>query len=361
MSAPERLVPVTLLTGFLGSGKTTVLNRLLKRPDLRGAVVIVNEFGEIGLDHLLIEASEESFALLDNGCVCCTVRQDLVATLKDISRRVAGGAMPPTERVLIETTGLADPAPILHTLMAEAELMASYRIDRVITTIDAVNGPSTLVAHAEAAKQAAIADCLLVTKVDLVGAAALATLERQIRRLSPTAEVLHASDAVGPLTGVFDAYPSEAARAVELAASLQRAESAGREVVCEPHSHHHHHDHAAAHAHNGIQSFSFAIDEPVHWPAFAQWLDYIATLKGEDLLRVKGIVNVAGEPDRPLILHGVQHVFHPPARLNGWPSADHRSRLVFIVRDIAREMIERTLMKFAAVRSSTDTTHRTAA
>ena len=181
-------VPVTILTGFLGSGKTTVLNRLLRRPSLAGAAVIVNEFGAIGLDHLLIEASEEQFTLLDNGCVCCTVRGDLVATLKELDRRSQAGETPPLTRVIIETTGLADPAPILHTLMAEAELVARFRIAGVITTVDAVNGAATLAGHPEAAKQVAVADRLLVTKTDLVSGDALEALRHRLEHLAPTVE-----------------------------------------------------------------------------------------------------------------------------------------------------------------------------
>ncbi|RUU58256.1 GTP-binding protein, partial [Mesorhizobium sp. M2C.T.Ca.TU.009.01.2.1] len=192
MSAPDRAsdarVPVTVLTGFLGSGKTTVLNRLLREPSLAGAAVIVNEFGAVGLDHLLIEASEEQFTLLDNGCVCCTVRGDLVATLKELDRKSQAGETPPLSRVIIETTGLADPAPILHTLMAEAELMARFRIGGVVTTVDAVNGATTLARHSEAAKQIAVADRLLITKTDLVSNEALGGLRHRLEHLAPAVE-----------------------------------------------------------------------------------------------------------------------------------------------------------------------------
>ncbi|MDQ6437518.1 GTP-binding protein [Mesorhizobium sp. LHD-90] len=360
MSEPDAAVPVTLLTGFLGSGKTTVLNRLLRRPDMKGALVVVNEFGEVGLDHLLIEASEERFALLDNGCVCCTVRGDLVETLKDIDRRSAAGELPPVRRVLIETTGLADPAPILHTLMAEPQLSARYRLGEVVVTVDAVNGLATLQRHVEAARQAAVADRLLVTKTDLVNPADIAPIERRLRQLAPAAEIAFAVEGdIGSGDVAFEGGGSEGAHAERLAAALARAEAAiahhAHDSGCGPECgrggrHHHHDEHA--HAHHGIQSYSFVIDKPVDWPAFAQWLDYIAVLKGEDLLRMKGIVNVAGEPERPCVIHGVQHVFHPPVRLEAWPSDDRRTRLVFIVRDIPRQTIERTLIKFAAVNAA---------
>ena len=346
MSAPDPLgdarIPVTILTGFLGSGKTTVLNRLLRKPSLAGAAVIVNEFGAVGLDHLLIEASEEQFTLLDNGCVCCTVRGDLVATLKELDRRSSTGEAPLLSRVIIETTGLADPAPILHTLMAEAELSARFRIGSVVTTVDAVNGAATLERHPEAAKQVAVADRLLITKTDLVSDEAARRLGRRLDHLAPTVEQIVARDGEVDLE-LFASLPADAASDVtRIAARLEVA--AHRDHDCGPDCHHHDHD-----GHHGIQSFSFVIDKPVEWNAFARWLDYVVALKGEDLLRFKGFVHVADEPERPLVLHGVQHVFHPPARLDRWPSEDRRTRLVFIVRNIERETIARTLVKFAAI------------
>jgi G3E family GTPase len=347
-------IPVTVLTGFLGSGKTTVLNRLLRRPGMAGAAVIVNEFGEVGLDHLLIEASEEQFTLLDNGCICCTVRGDLVATLKELARRGGGRSL---DRIVIETTGLADPAPILHTLMAEPDLARTFRVGGVVTTVDAVNGLTTLDRHAEAAKQVAVADRLLITKTDLADRETVSALEARLRELAPMAERLVASH--GDVAGEVLAPPAfDPANAPERAAAfLQRAavEDHNGNHVCGPdcghdHAHgDHHHGHTHS-AHHGIHSYSFVIDQPVEWSAFALWLDYIAALKGEDLLRLKGLVCRADDPARPMVLHGVQHVFHPPVRLDAWPSADRRTRLVFIVRGIPRETIERTLVKFAGVK-----------
>jgi G3E family GTPase len=357
MSAPEvatePLVPVTILTGFLGSGKTTVLNRLLRRPALAGAAVIINEFGEIGLDHLLVEASEEQFTLLDNGCVCCTVRGDLVATLAELDRRSRAGETPPLTRVVIETTGLADPAPILHSLMAEPEIARRYRIGGVVTTVDAVNGAATLDRHPEAAKQVAVADRLLVTKTDLAPAGARPALEARLEALAPLAERAEAqngevADDAADLLSADAARPDRLASWLETAADERHHGHHECGPDCSSHDHHDHH----GQAHHGIRSYSFVIDEPVEWTAFARWLDYVAALKGEDLLRLKGLVNVAGEPDRPLVLHGVQHVFHPPVRLDAWPSDDRRTRLVFIVRNIERETIERTLAKFAGIAAS---------
>ncbi|TPI53228.1 GTP-binding protein [Mesorhizobium sp. B3-1-7] len=349
MSAPDpssdARIPVTILTGFLGSGKTTVLNRLLRQSSLAGAAVIVNEFGAVGLDHLLIEASEEQFTLLDNGCVCCTVRGDLVATLKELDRRSRAGETPPLSQVIIETTGLADPAPILHTLMAGAELTARFRIGGVVTTVDAVNGAATLHRHPEAAKQVAVADRLLITKTDLVSNEALGGLQHRLDHLAPAVEQTVARNGEIELD-LLKSLPADAAADVNrIAARLEAADHHDHE--CGPDCHHGHDHHRDTH--HGIRSFSFIIDKPVEWAAFARWLDYVAALKGEDLLRFKGIVRTTDEPEQPLVLHGVQHVFHPPARLDRWPSADRRTRLVFIVRDVERETIARTLVKFAAI------------
>ncbi len=349
----EAAIPITVITGFLGSGKTTVLNRLLRQPELAGAVVIVNEFGEVGLDHLLIEASDEQFALLDNGCICCTVRGDLIATLKDIHARSAAGAISPVRRVLIETTGLADPAPILHTLLVEPELSALYRVGGVVATVDAVNGLATLERHVEAAKQVAVADRLLVTKTDIATAQAVDRLERRLAELAPTAERVAVSHGRVEASDILDivffdaaATPAEIANWIDAAVSATSLSHHQHGHACGPdcgHDHHHEHE---SHRHHGIQSYSFVIDEPVEWTAFTRWLDYLAALKGEDMLRLKGLVQVSDDPDRPFVLHGVQHVFHPPVRLEAWPSADRRTRLVFIVRDIPRQTIERTLARF---------------
>ncbi|BAV46912.1 Uncharacterized protein MLTONO_2009 [Mesorhizobium loti] len=345
MSGADRAIPVTVLTGFLGSGKTTVLNRLLRRPSLAGAAVIINEFGAIGLDHLLIEASEEQFTLLDNGCVCCTVRGDLVATLKALDQRGRAGEVPELTHVVIETTGLADPAPILHTMMAEPDLAGRYVIAGVVTTVDAVNGWSSLDRHAEAAKQVAVADRLLVTKTDLVSLEVLGELQRRLTALAPTARQSLAQNGEADFDILDIKHLGVAADPDRIAAWLEMAGQECGPDCAHDHAHHHHH----SHVHHGIQSYSFVIDEPVEWAAFARWLDYVAALKGEDLLRLKGLVHVTDQPERPLVLHGVQHVFHPPVRLDAWPSADRRTRLVFIVRDIPRETIARTLTKFAAI------------
>jgi G3E family GTPase len=354
----DLLRPVTVLTGFLGSGKTTTLARLLKAPEFAGTVAIINEFGEIGLDHLLIETSEERFALLDNGCVCCTVRDDLVETLLRLVARADAGELSGFRRVVVETTGLADPAPILHALMAEPRLTDAYRIDGVVTTVDAVNGLATLNAHQEAVKQAAIADRLLVTKTDLAAADELERLLSRLSQLNPTATVIPSREGAAPAAALIGVGleagrggPREIVDWFERATAPPRfraeAHDTVRDTTCgDPRCTNP--GHGLRHG-EGISTFSMIIDHPVEWGAFRRWLEYLAMLKGEDLLRFKGLIQIAERPDTPIVVHGVQHVFHPPRELTAWPSADRRTRLVFITRNISRSLIENTLSKFAAI------------
>lgn len=363
--APRSPAPITILTGFLGSGKTTTLNHLLRQDGLQGTIAIVNEFGEVGIDHLLIETSEERFALLDNGCICCTVRGDLVDTLKSIAARRDAGELPDFNRVLLETTGLADPAPVLHTLMVDPDIMALFRIDGVVVTVDAVNGVATLNSYVEAVKQVGVADRLLVTKTDLADEAAVRTLRARLAAINPTADVLAIRDGKVDAASVLDVGLFDpAARSADVVAWFERAAEAAAhrhddacaDAQCDhpDHHHDHHHDHAGPahdHRHGGVHSFSFLIDGEVAWGPFAQWLDYVASLRGEDLLRFKGIINVAGKPN-PVVVHGVQHVFHPAKDLDSWPTADRSTRLVFIVRNIEQALIERTLSKFASIDAS---------
>jgi G3E family GTPase len=325
------LRPVTVLTGFLGSGKTTTLARALKTPEFAGTVAIINEFGAIGLDHLLIETSEERYALLDNGCICCTVRDDLVETLLRLQARAAAGDPPSFRRVVIETTGLADPAPILHALMADARIAAAYTIDGVVTTVDAVNGLATLDAHAQAVKQAAVADRLLVTKTDLIEQAALEPLLARLAALNPHAEIVFTREGGAPPSALIGAA-METRGGDEVVGWFERATRAA-----EP---------SRFRAETPVETFSMVLDAPVAWGAFRQWLEYLAMLKGEDLLRFKGLIHVAETPETPVVVHGVQHVFHPPRELSSWPSADRRTRLVFITRGLSRDVVERTFFKY---------------
>ena len=329
--------PVSVITGFLGSGKTTLLNRLLRAPEMAGAAVIVNEFGEIGIDHLLVEAAIEDAVLLRSGCICCTVRGDLVDTLGSLEERRAAGTLPGFDRVLVETTGLADPAPILQTLMSDATLVPRYRLGAVIATVDAINAPGQLAEFDEAIKQVAVADRLALTKTDLVDAAAVDAVIGRLRALNPTAPLARLPDATVAPADLFPATPFEAS---------SKSPDVQRWLAAPESEHGHAHDDASRHD-AAIRSFCLTVDEPVPWPAFKAWLESVASLRGSDLLRLKGLVNVAGE-SRPVAVHGVQHVFHPPTRLAAWPDADRRTRLVFITRNIDAAPLQAALDAFIA-------------
>ena len=327
-------IPVTVLTGFLGAGKTTLLNRLLKAPEMAGTAVLINEFGEIGLDHLLVERLDEDTVLLNAGCLCCTVRGDLVRALRDLAVRAEGGQE--VTRVVVETTGLADPAPILQTLMSDPLVLSAFTLDGVVTLVDAVNGPATLDTQVEAVKQAAMADRIVVTKTDLAGEAAAAALEARLVALNPVAPVLRAvAGGIAPdeLLGIGGF--AVGGRIPQVAVWL--AAEAG-------HGHHHHHDpnrHDAA-----IHAFGLVFDDPLPWHGVATWLEMLALTRGDSVLRVKGLLNLAGE-DRPVAIHGVQHVFHPPVRLAAWPTGhDRRSRITFVLRNLSQAVVEAGLVSF---------------
>jgi len=333
---PEEPLPVSLLTGFLGSGKTTVLNHLLQQPEMGEAAVIVNEFGEIGLDHELVVGGKEDMVLLNSGCLCCTVRGDLVNTLRDLLMVRMRGDVPPFQRVLIETTGLADPAPILHTLMGDDLTARYFRLDGVLATVDAVNGEATLDAQFESVKQSAVADRILITKTDLADDAAISSLENRLMVINPAAPRIHVIDGVVAPGVLFDAGLYDPATKIpDVDKWLKEEAYAG----------HDHHSHDVNRHDDHIRAFCVTYDEPVRLDAVEQWFDLIMLLKGPDLLRVKGIVNVIGM-DGPVVIHGVQHIFHPPAVLDAWPSDDRRTRIVFITRDVDRAMLEDTLKTF---------------
>ena len=329
-------IPVSVLTGFLGSGKTTVLNHLVRSPDMARVLVIINEFGAIGLDHDLIARSNEDLLVeMMGGCLCCTIRGDLARTLRDAPWRFARDGQCWFDRVMIETTGLADPAPILHTLMTDPQLQTLYRLDSVIAAVDAATGMATLDAQPEAVKQAAVADRLLLTKTDLADAAAQQALRDRLATLNPAAPIIPVTNGAVAPARLFD---------VGLWDPASKSDDVQRwladEAVHAGHHHHHHHD---VNRHNaGIRATCLTFDTPLEPLAFDRWLGLLTMFKGADLLRVKGIVNLVGH-DAPVVVHGVQHVFHPPIELERWPSADRRTRMVFITRDIDPEELRGTL------------------
>ena len=338
-------VPVTLFTGYLGAGKTTLLNRLLHDADSAGIVVIVNEFGEVGLDHLLIEQAEDNVVLLESGCLCCTIRGSLVETIQDLWLREEAGTLAPISRFVIETSGLADPAPILQMLIAHPLMQARLRLDGVVCLVDAINGTHTLKHHSESARQVALADRLILSKTDLLGDASdLAPLTSILRQLNPGAPLVLTSDpeVLTHLTnlGLYDSSRG----AANLPRWLHQAEDHPQPDAHHHHPHDHdHHDHSHTH---GVESFVLRHPDPIPAAVFDGFLDLLRSTKGPNLLRLKGVVCLTEHPDRPVVVHGVQQVLHPPVKLPDWPTADRSSRLVFITHDCPKAVVERLFGAF---------------
>ncbi len=312
--------PVTLLTGFLGSGKTTLLRRLLAGPALGDTAVIINELGEVGIDHLLVERLDDQMVLLKSGCVCCTVRGELATAMRDLHSRRERGAVPPFRRLVIESTGLADPFPVLSTLKADPVLRHHFHAAGVITTVDTVNGMHQLERHIESVRQVAIGDVIVLTKTDIAEAAVTARLVARLGTINPSAPLLSAAEA-----------------SLDAAVLLQSGSSGGFKAIDE--------SAVGMAAHRGVSAFSIIVDEPLDWTAFGIWLTMLLNRHGERILRVKGILALAGE-ERPIAVHGVQHLVHAPTHLSRWPSEDHRSRLVFIVEGIEPDAIRRSFSVF---------------
>jgi G3E family GTPase len=364
---PPPPFPLTVITGFLGAGKTTLLNRLLGDPALADTLVIINEFGEIGLDHLLVEQAGDNMLLMTSGCLCCSIRGDLVTTLEDVLRRRDNGRIAPFRRVVIETTGLADPAPVLHTIMYHPYLMLRFRLDGVVTLVDAVNGAATLDAHEEAVKQAAMADRIVLAKTDLIGesdAGVLSDLRARLASLNPGARLLDAAKGEATAAALLGAGLYDPERKTLDVRRWLNAEAFSTDADAHGSAHdHHHHDDGHGHAHANhdhrrgdvnrhdarIRAFCMRHEAPISPAAFDLFLDLLRNAHGPSLLRVKGIVALSDDPLRPVVIHGVQHVFHPPARLPAWPDADHGTRIVFILRDMEPAFVESLWKAFAGV------------
>jgi G3E family GTPase len=337
--------PVTILTGFLGSGKTTLLNRALRDPAMANTAVVINEFGEVGLDHLLAAQSDDTIMVLENGCLCCTVFGDLVTTLNNLYHQREDGTIPRFDHVVIETSGLADPSPLIQAFLSDPTLAGLFRIGAVVATLDAVNGPHTLDEHVESVRQVALADQILITKLDLVSPAkardaAEASLIARLHRLNPAAKISRADDPSFDMSQVLRADalkpgdPNADAHAWLNAAAYEKTDA---------HDHHDHdhdaHDHHHLHDRD-IASFCFTREQPISREALRLLLDALQQNLGPNLLRVKGIVHVAEEPERPAVIQGAQQLLHNLTFLDRWPDADRRSKIVFITQGFDRADVE---------------------
>lgn len=331
-----QFTPVNLLTGFLGSGKTTLLQRLLRDPALADTAVLINEFGEVGLDHHLLERIDDRTVLLQSGCLCCTIRGELSDAMRDLHSRRTRGTVPAFRRLVIESTGLADPFPVLTTIHADPVLKHHFVLGNVIATVDAVNGLNHLARQPESLKQAAVADRLVVTKSDITDEPTLEAVMERLSEINPDAPIIISSARLDPDTLLGGAFDPEAKDAV--VRGWFKAELAGA-----PHRHGH-----DPNRHRDIAAFALVFERPIDWTVFGVWLTMLLNRHGDKVLRVKGILNLADEA-APVAVHGVQHLVHSPVHLSAWPDGERRSRVVFIVQGLTRGAIEQSLFTFAGL------------
>ncbi|MDB5523980.1 MAG: putative cobalamin synthesis protein [Rhizobium sp.] len=342
MADTPQFTTVNLLTGFLGSGKTTLLKRMLEDPALSDTAVLINEFGEVGLDHQLVERIDENMVLLQSGCICCTVRGELADALRDLHSRRERGLIPSFSRVVIESTGLADPFPVLSTIKADPVLRHHFRPGNVITTVDAVNGLNQLDTYIESNRQAAIADRLIVTKTDLADVQRTSDLTERLRRINPDAEIVEALNEQFSVASLLDTDAAPRGARVQSATGFYCEDS--RELVT-----------AEGKAHSAqFRSFAIAVDDPIDWTGFGIWLTMLLNRHGARVLRVKGILNISGEP-RPVAIHGVQHLVHTPVHMEAWASEDRRSHIVFIVDGLDATLLRRSFEAFALAKGTAET------
>jgi len=337
VSTYSDLIPVNVLTGALGSGKTTLLKTLLRAPRLSGTMVLVNELGEIGIDHHLVEHASESTLLLENGCLCCAMRDDLKTALKDLHSRRACGEIPRYERIVVETTGIADPVPVAYTLLAAPVLPHHYRLGNIVTVVDVVNAPAQLDRFAESVKQVALADRLVVSKLDIAGAGVLEALRPRLVALNPDAPIVDASSPeLDPVELMIADIHDRQSKSHEVERWIRSTRGAAAENAG-------HHSHPTA-----ITACCFTFDAVLDWTAFGVWMSMLLHHHGDRVLRMKGLLNVAGVPG-PVLVNGVQHLVHPPAHLERWPDEDRRSRVVVISSGLGRKEIECSLHAFNAI------------
>lgn len=351
MSSARNRIPVSILTGFLGAGKSTLLNRILKDPGTSGTAVIINEFGEVGIDYFLVEASGDALVELSNGCLCCTVRGELVDTLAYMMDGIQTGRLKPIRRVVIETTGLADPAPVMQSVMGNPVIAQNFELDGVITVVDAVNGLSTLDRHPEAVKQAAVADRLVISKLSMADAAEIGALKARLAALNPRAPMMDGNSEGAGVAAILENGLYDPATKIADVDRWLRDELANDDHGHDHHDHgHHEHDHHHGHGHHhhhdvnrhgdDIRSFSIIHDKPIDPMAIEMFTDLLRSAHGEKLLRMKAVVALSDNPDRPLVLHGVQSVFHPPQRLAKWPDgSDRRTRMVLITQGLPETFV----------------------
>lgn len=338
INALQQRFPISVITGFLGSGKTTLLNKLLQHPIMQHAAVVINEFGQIGIDHLLVRAATEDIVLMDNGCLCCTIRGDMVATLQELLHKRTRGEIPQFDRIIMETTGLADPAPIIHTLLNDEEIKGFFNLDLVITAVDGVYGLQQLDQHYETVKQSAVADTLIITKTDLVNSEQLNALTQRLRKLNPAAQIYQSVHGEFEIAQLFShKLYDPSTKHIDVQRWLQADTYQTIPIQEFPQSKHEQIRHD-----DYIRSFCIEYDEPISWKVLNRWFQQLTALRGKDLLRTKGIVYTQ-ETELPVLVQGVQHIFQPPTTLEKWHVHPPRSQIVFITRNINKSVLEQML------------------